>query len=278
MRALLTEEEHQMTHSALIKATLISSVMLLAGTSRARGPGDKSCCAAADPGACDTDAACCVAQGMPNAPVIELSPAAATQLRRMREEEKLAHDVYLAMFDKWGAKVFNIRNAEQRHMNAMKNMLDRFTLQDPITDNTPGVFTLQIHTDLYAQLVEAGSISLIDALKVGAKIEELDLTDLRVAADGVDDPVLIKVYANLQRATRNHLRAFAAQIKLNGGNYTAEHLTQTEFDAIADSDFERGNRALQAQGNRQGKGEGKAQGQGKGQDKKADKACPLCAD
>jgi len=222
-------------------------------------------------GACVTDM---------QAAVVDLSSQAASELIRMREEEKLAHDVYLAMHEQWGAQVFGIRNAELKHMGAMKKMLDRFGMEDPIVDQTPGVFTSPVYSELYTELIEAGSGSLMDALKVGAKIEELDLSDLRTAGVGVGDPVLVQVYGNLQRATRNHLRAFAAQIEANGGSYEAEHLTQAEFDTIAASDFERGHGAGQGKGNSQDKALGQGNGQrangkqGKGQGN--GQGCGLC--
>jgi hypothetical protein len=273
------EKGTQMKYSTLIKATLASSAMLFAGTSIAMGPGGPGGCGEgcgqgqADCGGGGGD--CSI--GIIDSPVIELNAESSATLLQMREEEKLAHDVYLAMSQKWDAPVFNIRNSEIRHMGAMKKMLDRFGMQDTITDDTPGVFVSEEFTDLYAKLVESGSESLMDAFKVGAKIEELDLSDLQIAVDGVADPVLLKVYANLQRATRNHLRAFAAQIELNGGSYTAEHLPQEQFDAIATSDFERGNIA-QGQGMGKGKaqGQGMGNGQGKGKGQGTGKGCGLC--
>ncbi len=265
-----------MTYRTLTKAAVASSVMLLAGASIAMGPGG-NCATGSKSNA--TNAGCSQGQGkagnncqistLLGAPVVELSPESKATLIEMREEEKLARDVYATLGEQWGAKVFNIANAEQKHMNAMKKMLDRFGIEDPITDDSRGVFKSQPLTDLYNQLVESGSESLLAALQVGAKIEELDLTGLREAANGINDPALTKVYSNLSRATRNHLRAFAAQIQREGGTYTAEFLTQEEFDAIAASDFEKGH----------AKGKGKAQGKGKGkqgQGKNNDKGCGLC--
>ena len=42
-------------------------------------------------------------------------------LMYMREEEKLARDVYATLYEKWGTRIFNnIRVSEQRHMDAVK--------------------------------------------------------------------------------------------------------------------------------------------------------------
>jgi len=212
--------------------------------------------------------ACCLecpVGAVNSAPVADLSFEAREELLKMRQEEKLARDVYATLGEQWGMDVFTITIAEQRHMDAMKRMLDRFGMEDPVTSNARGEFNDQAFTDLYSELVEAGSGSLLDAYKVGAKIEELDLCDLRVAEDGVADPVLTMVYGNLERATRNHLRMFAAQIQANNGTYVAEHLTQDEFDTIAASAFERGGPAGQGpgrRGTRQGNGAGRGMGMG----------------
>ena len=255
----------------LVNVSLASSFMLIAGSSLAMcpdGPGNGGGCGGGcGGGECDT--------GLLDTPVIELNEIAASELLKMREEEKVARDVYAALGDMWGNPVFNITNSEQKHMNAMKKMLDRFDMEDPITTDVPGEYANQAFTDLYNKLIESGSVSLLHALKVGAKIEELDLVDLRIAGEQVEDPILTKVYGNLQRATRNHLRAFAKQIQANGGTYEAEFLTQEEFDTIAASPMEKG---MGGQGKGQGKGKGQGQGKGKAQNKgkNAGKDCGLC--
>jgi len=160
----------------------------------------------------------------------------------MREEEKLARDVYRAMFELWEVPAFSrISESEQRHMDALGRLIVRYDLEDPVVDDTEGAFTNPVFVELYAQLVEVGSGSSVDALKVGALIEELDIVDLREALAQTDHADLQGVYGNLMRGSRNHLRAFAGLITAGGETYEAEHLTQEEFDAIAASPFERGN-------------------------------------
>lgn len=172
--------------------------------------------------------------------IYPLSPHAVQNLIHMREEEKMARDVYFVLGMQWNAGVFNITNAEQVHMDAMKNMLDRFGLTDPIVDDTVGVFPTPAFAELYLFLLDLGADSVVDAYKVGALIEELDLVDLRIAVLHVQDPVLLNAYEELMRGTRNHLRAFAAKIYAAGETYEAQYLTQEEFDAIANSDNEPG--------------------------------------
>ena len=158
----------------------------------------------------------------------------------MREEEKLARDVYLTLGEQWDEPVFRIEQSERRHLNAMKGLLDRFGIEDPIKDDKRGVFTSERFAKQYQDLVERGSKSRVEALKVGALIEEIDLFDLRKANDRAEDPAIQQVLGNLQRATRNHLRAFAGALNAQGESYTSKYLTQEEFDLIAASPRERG--------------------------------------
>ena len=188
-------------------------------------------------------------------------------LLSMRQEEKLARDVYLALYDQWQIRTYrNIRNAEQRHMEAIGRAIERYDLDDPITDDTPGVFADPRFTALYDELITKGSVSLLEGLKVGALIEEMDIADLRDELETTNHPDLQRVYENLQRGSRNHLRAFAAQIKNAGGSYEAQYLAQEDFDKIASSRWERGNGRKAGRGNGQGAGRGlrASNGQGRG--------------
>ena len=186
-----------------------------------------------------------------------LSEAERQGLIFMREEEKLARDVYLAMQEKWGGRVFsNISQAETQHMSAIANLLARYRIPDPVTDNTPGKFTAVRFQELYKVLVETGSNSLTDALKVGLKIEEMDIADLRIAIQSSNSQDINRVFENLERGSRNHLRAFARQLKASGGTYDATNLSQSDFDQIASSGQERGG----GQGRMRGRGKGKGRG------------------
>ena len=128
----------------------------------------------------------------------------------MREEEKLARDVYLTLADQWNVPVFrNIAQSESRHMQAVKMLIDRYGLEDPVTDDTIGVFTRPEFAQMYQELVASGSVSLSEAYKVGIRIEEMDIQDLREALDHVQSPDIRRVYQNLLRASENHLRAFS---------------------------------------------------------------------
>ena len=144
----------------------------------------------------------------------------------MREEEKLARDVYLTMYEFYksydGSSIFkNIAKSEQSHMDALKKLLDKYQLDDPAQENI-GEFTNTDLQALYAELVIKGRESYLSALEVGVTIEEKDMIDIQLAIDEAEQyPDLIKVYSNLLDGSKNHLRAFTSQIERLDPEYPA---------------------------------------------------------
>ena len=159
----------------------------------------------------------------------------------MREEEKLARDVYLTLYKKWEIKIFNnIASSEQTHTNAVKVLLDRYNISDPIKDDNIGSFTSEELAKLYTALIAKGNVSPLDALIVGATVEDLDIKDLNELLSKTDNEDIITTYNNLNKGSRNHLRAFMKQIKSKGGTYSPQYISQAEFDSIISSEQERG--------------------------------------
>ena len=129
----------------------------------------------------------------------------------MREEEKLARDVYLVMYDLWGADIFaNISESEQRHMDAIERLITRYGLKDPVAVDVIGEFVDPDLQLLYDDLIEAGGVSLEEALKVGVLIEEADIADLELALTETDKRNIERVFQNLLKGSNNHLDAFNA--------------------------------------------------------------------
>ncbi|MBN1810294.1 MAG: DUF2202 domain-containing protein, partial [Anaerolineae bacterium] len=159
----------------------------------------------------------------------------------MREEEKLARDVYLTLYDRWGMQVFsNIAGSESTHMDAVKTLIDRYELDDPVEGKEIGEFANQELQALYDQLVEQGSRSLVEALQVGAAIEEIDILDLDEYIAQTDKPDIQLVYGNLLRGSRNHLRAFVSGLERQGVTYAPSYLSPEQFEEIVSSGVERG--------------------------------------
>lgn len=174
-------------------------------------------------------------------PTGEITAAEATGIQFMREEEKLAHDVYQALYAIWGVPIFsNIARSEQTHMDAMLTLIERYNLTDPALAE-PGAFNDATLAKLYTDLVAEGKQSLTDAYRVGAYIEDLDIKDLAAYIAATEQPDVALVYENLQRGSRNHLRAFNRQlVATTGNNYEPQFISVTEFQDIIGGDTERG--------------------------------------
>ena len=175
-------------------------------------------------------------------PLGTITAAEEDGLLYMREEEKLAHDVYVELNRLWQHNTFaNISLSELTHTEAMLLLLDRYSITDPVGLNAAGVFTDPTLQGLYDLLVALGSASLIDALMVGAEIEEIDLIDIQtwlVDVEGNDD--IVMVYENLMKGSRNHLRAFVRALERQNVVYQPQHLSQDDYDEIINSPTETG--------------------------------------
>jgi hypothetical protein len=149
---------------------------------------------------------------VPASAATTLTAGEEAELQYMREEEQLARDVYTVLAEKWSdATVFaRIAQSEQRHMDAVKVVLDRYGVADPAAAAKPGEFTNAELQKLYGQLVAEGSKSLAAALAVGVKIEQVDIADLEKALAETDNADLERLYGNLLRGSNNHLQAFTS--------------------------------------------------------------------
>ena len=172
---------------------------------------------------------------------LALTPDEAADLLFMREEEKLARDTYLTLYEKWGLSTLaSIAVSEQRHMDSMLRLLVKYALPDPAASNPVGVFSNPDLQALYDVLLARGAASPAEALQVGGLIEETDMRDIMSALETASKPDIDRVYGNLLCGSRNHLRAFAASIAaLTGQAYVAQMLSQAEVDAIVGTPVER---------------------------------------
>ena len=174
-------------------------------------------------------------------PLSPLSMAEVDSLLFMREEEQLAHDVYAVSATLWAPPVFaNITASEATHAAAVKTLLDRYQLADPLAGLANGTFKTPAFQALYDALVAASRVSLVEALKVGVEIEELDIRDITAQKAGIDNADILMVYDHLLRGSRNHLRAFMKVLTQQGGTYVPKYISQAEFDAIVSTPVETG--------------------------------------
>ena len=166
-------------------------------------------------------------------PYEELSETEIEALTYMVEEEKVARDVYNALYELWELPIFaNIAASEQRHMDAVAALLDKYGLVNPAVLEA-GFFADGDLQTLYDNLVAEGSKSIEDALLVGATIEDLDIYDLKVELTLVDNQDILQVFSQLEAGSENHLRAFTTLLVVYGyAPYQAQFLSQEEIDAI----------------------------------------------
>lgn len=175
-------------------------------------------------------------------PMESLSVTEQESLAYMREEEKLAHDVYVQLDGLWRGytRVFgNIANSESAHTDTVRQLLMRYSLPDPAATLAVGVFQNTKLQSLYNQLVVAGSVSLVEGLKVGATIEEIDMIDINSALLGVDNQDITLVYQNLLKGSRNHLRSFVSNLANQGVTYVPQYMAVADYQAIIATPMER---------------------------------------
>jgi len=140
-----------------------------------------------------------------------LTDAEIETIKHMREEEKVARDVYNKLFELYNMPIFrNIAISEQKHMDAVLNLIVGYGLTDPVAVKGPGEFTPAFQ-GLYDELI-AKSTNITEAIKVGVAIEELDIADLEKAIEATEVANILRVYNNLLAASRNHLNAFSSKL------------------------------------------------------------------
>lgn len=173
---------------------------------------------------------------LPPATSGDLSTDESAALLYMREEEKLAHDLYVTFYSQWGLPIFqNISQSEQTHIDTVKIVLDRYGLSDPASEAV-GVFANPDLQTLYNDLVARGNLSLAEALKVGAAIEEIDILDLQEQLIQTDNADIQQVFNNLLNGSYNHLRAFVSTLNTQTGEtYQPQYLSAEAYQAISAS-------------------------------------------
>jgi len=189
-----------------------------------------------------------------------LSESELASLLKMKEEEKLARDVYSVLYQKWGSQIFsNISAAESNHLNAVILLLTNYGVTDTSLGDA-GVFTDTEVQKLYDELIANGTLSIEAAYKTGALIEEMDINDLNAELSSTTNENINMVFDNLLKGSRNHLRAFNLQLTTLGVVYSPVFISQAEYDLIVNSAMEKGKQyRMNGQGNGQGKGQ-KGQG------------------
>lgn len=202
----------------------------------------------------------------------DLTEADIEGLKLMREEELVAHDVYVYFYEMYGTTVFTrIADSESKHAEAVLALLEHFGIVDPAT-GIAGSYNSPELQSLYDELITKGEESVEAALAIGALIEETDILDLQGLIDGTTNIDIETVYANLLRGSYNHLKAFSNSLSSLGEDYVPQLLSTEEYETIlvkATAGSSKGNDQYQNGGKKQQGGNGyrgegqKGQGNGK---------------
>jgi hypothetical protein len=201
---------------------------------------------------------------LPTSSSVTLTEPEIEALQFMREEEKLARDVYLVLYEQWGLLIFqNIAGSEQTHINTVLGLMQRYELVDDAANLNPGEFANADLQALYEQLITSGSQSLADALRIGALIEETDIVDLENRLSALENGEIIQAFNNLRQGSLNHLRSYANMLERQTGEvYQPQILTTAAYaDILTQSPNGMGGQN-QEQGNGRGNGNGNGGGNG----------------
>lgn len=159
---------------------------------------------------------------------VSLSPEARERLVLQWAEENLAATVYRTLGETYRARPFqNIPRAEDRHAQAMRDLLQAADINLEEIVPHPDLATLQ------SDLIARGQQSEVEALKVGAFIEERDIADLRELAELIEDVTARRVIQQLEAGSQHHLKAFVRNLQRRGASYEPVVLSATEFAAIS---------------------------------------------
>ena len=168
----------------------------------------------------------------------ELSTQEIADLQFLKEEEKLARDVYLFSYDLYGSSIFNnISKSEQSHMDKVTLILEKYNIED-LSYSERGNFNNQELQNLYNDLVEKSENSLTDAIVTGATIEDLDINDIDEFIIDASHDDIQAMYEILNCGSGNHLRAYTGFLENLGEEYNPQFISKEAYLSIVESDRE----------------------------------------
>jgi hypothetical protein len=175
-----------------------------------------------------------LAYNLGNEDIQQLSDEEIAGLVYMREEEKLARDVYITFNALYSANIFsNISASEQAHTDAVLLLINRYNIDDPSADMPIGAFQNEGLQALYDDLVAQGNQDLESAFLVACAIEEIDILDLIEYMDNTEYKDLELVYQHLLDGSENHLRSYVNQWENQSGvEYEPRYLSVEQYEAI----------------------------------------------
>lgn len=152
----------------------------------------------------------------------------------IREEEKMARDLYMALYDEFKLPILTDTAAsEQKHMDSVKILIEIYDLDDPVKDEKDhGNFSNLTIQAYYDDFLERGRQSPEEALRAGAGFEEIDIRDLEHLLATTDKENIKTVYQGLLSGSRKHLRSYVRALEDRGIEYSPQYLSQENFERI----------------------------------------------
>jgi hypothetical protein len=146
---------------------------------------------------------------LPSENTAPLSDKEISDILFMREEEQLAHDLYIRWAARYTLPIFsNIAESETMHIYEVQLLVDRYGLSSERIGNATAGYTSPVIQSLYDTLGPQGDASLTAALEAGLAVEERDIADLDTAIANTSRPDILQVWYNLRQGSQNHKTAF----------------------------------------------------------------------
>lgn len=144
----------------------------------------------------------------------------AAALALLTGEEKLALDLYQAFADAYPGSTFEkIVRSEKRHLDAMRNLMSAYGLNDPTANLEAGRFADPRQQDLYDSFLAQGMTSLDEAYLVGLAVETDDIAVLDEIGSVFPNALDVQqTLGQLKSASERHLAAFNGTAGMGGSH------------------------------------------------------------
>ena len=134
------------------------------------------------------------------------------QLTEMREEERVARDLYTKLASSSGELIFTrIAASEQRHLEAVERLMTSQGMDPGAAGTTVGRYAVPDLQAAYDRWLAQGRASDEAAYKVGVELERQDIADLK-GLDVADGTTGARVVAALLNGSEHHLAAFTKAV------------------------------------------------------------------
>ncbi len=163
----------------------------------------------------------------------QITETEAGDLQLLREEEKLARDLFRDWSDR--SELFGaVAHSKQLHFEIVGALLQRHQVTDR-TLGGEGLYVFPQLQTLHQELLARGGSTELEALAAGAELHERDLVGLEEAAGRSQLEDVRASLAEIQRGARNHLRGCVEELALQGVDYAPRLLSPEAFAAIINS-------------------------------------------